>query len=139
MKRINLNEFVITRVSMLLTIYLVTTIPAFGDYEIVRSTIDGGGGMSSSGQYMLTGTIAQHDAAYSKGEPYELLGGFWPGEPTCTVNFEHFARFAQHWLETGTDSPADLYKDTDDIVNEFDLNEFVDYWLCYCPYNWPLK
>ena len=118
---------------------LALSLPAIADYEIRWHTIDGGGGMSSSGQYMLTGTIAQHDAAYSKGEPYELLGGFWPGEPSCFVDFEHFARFAQYWLETGTGLPADLYVDEDNIVNNLDLNEFVVEWLWYCPYNWPLK
>jgi len=43
------------------------------------------------------------------------------------------------WLEKGSEIPADLYKDGGDIVDELDLNEFVDYWLLYCPYNWPLK
>ena len=62
-----------------------------------------------------------------------MLGGFWPGEPLCTVDFYHFARFAEYWLETGTDLPADL------IVNWLDLGVFVDEWLYYCPYDWPLR
>jgi len=33
--------------------------------------------------------------------------------------------------------PADLYKD--EIVNSLDLQMFVENWLYYCPYNWPLK
>ena len=109
----------------------------YGDYDIGWSTIDGGGGKSTGGQYIVTGTIGQHDAAYSESEQYELLGGFWPGEPTCFVDFEHFAKFAQYWLETGTNLPADLYKD--EIVNNLDLQMFVENWLYYCPYNWPLK
>lgn len=36
-----------------------------GSYEIVWSTIDGGGGTSSGGPYVLTGTIGQPDAGYS--------------------------------------------------------------------------
>jgi hypothetical protein len=52
---------------------------AHGEYEIVWSTIDGGGGQSSGGPYVLTGTIGQPDAGYSEGGSYELLGGFWPG------------------------------------------------------------
>jgi len=43
------------------------------------------------------------------------------------------------WLLTGTDLPADLYEDIDNIVNKLDLKVFVDYWLCYCPTGWPLK
>ncbi|MHC4621384.1 MAG: hypothetical protein ACYTEQ_26885, partial [Planctomycetota bacterium] len=48
-----------------------------GPYELSWSTIDGGGGRSSGGRYVLVGTIGQPDAAYSAGGPYELLGGFW--------------------------------------------------------------
>lgn len=110
-----------------------------GPYDLSWSTIDGGGGQSSSGPYVLTGTIGQPDAgAMSRGQ-YELLGGFWPGGPVCFVEFEDFARFAEYWLETGSDMPADLYKDEDDIVNYHDLRLFVDEWLYSCPYNWPLK
>ncbi len=110
-----------------------------GQYILEWSTIDGGGGTSSGGQYTLTGTIAQPDAAYSYGDEYELLGGFWPGGPLCIVNFEDFANFAQYWLDTGTGLPADLYEDENDIVDMLDLKEFVNEWLQYCPYNWPLR
>jgi len=43
------------------------------------------------------------------------------------------------WLVTGSDLPADLYKDEYNIVNWLDLEVFVDQWLCYCPVGWPLK
>ncbi len=132
MKKIFKNAFL-----ALSLICLLTAIPVSGDYEIVRHTIDSGGGTSSGGQYLVNGTIGQPDAAYSYGGDYELLGGFWPGEPLCRVNLEHFARFAELWLETGTDLPADLYKDN--VINLFDLKLFADEWLCYCPYGWPLK
>jgi hypothetical protein len=111
---------------------------AYGNqYEIPWSTIDGGSGVSSGGQYIVKGTIGQPDAAYLAGGQYDLLGGFWPGEPSCFVDFEDFARFAGYWLETGSDLPADLYED--DIVDLLDLKLFVDEWLYYCPYDWPLK
>ena len=109
----------------------------FCDYKIVWSTIDGGGRQSSGGQYVLTGTIGQPDAAYSNGGNYELLGGFWPGGPLCFVEFEDFARFAVDWLQSGIDLPADLYPDN--AVNADDLLEFVNWWLSTCPYNWPLR
>ncbi|MHC4396143.1 MAG: hypothetical protein ACYS1A_10865 [Planctomycetota bacterium] len=108
-----------------------------GPYVLDWSTIDGGGGTSTAGQYLVRGTIGQHDAAYSQDHQYELLGGFWPGEPSCVVDFEHFALFAELWLVTGPDLPADLYEDN--IVDELDLELFVDYWLWYCPYDWLLK
>ncbi len=110
-----------------------------GPYVLEWSTIDGGGGQSSGGPYSLTGTIGQPDAAWSRGGNFELLGGFWPGGPLCFVNFEHFARFAQYWLEPGTGSPADLHEDLNNKVNGLDLSVFVDLWLCYCPTDWPLK
>jgi len=115
------------------------TSSSLGQYEINWYTIDGGGGRSSGGPYELLGTIGQPDAAWSRGGDYELLGGFWPGGPLCFVDFEHFARFAEYWLEKGIGLPADLYEDGDNIVNKLDLGVFVDQWLCYCPTGWPLK
>ena len=111
--------------------------PILAQYEIGWYTINGGGEQSSGGQYVLTGTIGQPDAGYSEGGDYEVLGGFWPGETLCPVDFEHFARFAQYWLETGSNLPADLYEDN--IVDYDDLSLFVDEWLYYCPHNWPLR
>ena len=110
-----------------LTIMIILTVvclPVFGEYSISWYTTDGGGGKSSGGQYVLTGTIGQPDAAYSEGGDYEVLGGFWPGGPLCFVDFEDFARFAQYWLETGSNLPADLYEDN--IVDYNDLRLFVD-------------
>ena len=34
---------------------------------------------------------------------------------------------------------VDLFEDEYNIVNGLDLKVFVDYWLCYCPVDWPLK
>ena len=116
---------------------LTLSLPAMADYEIRWHTIDGGGGVSSGEQYVVMGTVAQHDAAVSEGGNYELLGGFWPGEPSCVVDLQHFARFAEYWLESGTGLPSDLYEDG--TVNLLDLEKFAQEWLCYCPYNWPLK
>jgi hypothetical protein len=130
--------------SKMKTIYLLMTLLFMvsmvnADYSIEWQTIDGGGGTSSGGTYTLTGTIAQHDAAYSQGGQYEVLGGFWPGGPLCAVDFHDFARFAEYWLETGDNLPADLFEDDNNIIDLLDLEKFVDEWLCYCPYDWQLK
>ena len=116
-------------------VFLMFASVCFADYSIDWYTIDSGGGISSGGAYTLAGTIGQPDAAWSSGGSYELLGGFWPGGPLCFVNFEHFARFAQYWLEPGAGLPADLFDDEYDIVDRHDLRVFVEEWLCYCPYN----
>ena len=112
---------------------------ASGQYDLSWYTIDGGGGRSTGGDFALTGTIGQPDAAYSAAGNYELLGGFWPGGPLCFVDFEHFAKFAEYWWLTGTALPADLYEDGSNKVNYLDLRVFVEQWLCYCPTVWPLK
>ena len=127
------------KTTFLLFMVLILVSSVNADYSIPWYTIDAGGGTSSGGSYQLTGTIGQPDAATSAGNNYELLGGFWPGGPICIVDFPDFARFAQYWLETGTDLPADLYKDENNIVDYYDLDVFVYKWLYYCPYNWPLR
>jgi hypothetical protein len=49
-----------------------------GEYDLSWSTIDGGGGNSSGGNYMLSGTIGQPDAGTAmSGDDYRLIGGFW--------------------------------------------------------------
>lgn len=53
--------------------------PAGGDFVLARSTIDGGGGSSTGGGFVLTGTIGQPDAGTQSaaGGDYALAGGFW--------------------------------------------------------------
>lgn len=134
----NKNRKLITLVTWMTIILmsLLITLPApAGDYAIVWSTIDGGGGRSSNGPYVLTGTIGQPDADFSSGGGYELLGGFWPGGPLCFVAFDDFARFAQMWLIDDTD--GDLDGDSD--IDFGDVRKLANNWLLYCPYNWPLK
>ncbi len=137
MEPISVNVFVPKNTITLLVVCLLVTVPALGQYELSWHTIDGGGGQSSGGQYVLTGTIGQPDAGYLGGDNYELLGGFWVGGPLCIVNFIDFANFAEYWLQSGAGLPADLYEDG--TIDYDDLLEFANTWLCICPYNWPLK
>ncbi len=49
-----------------------------GGYDLTWNTIDGGGGMfSTGGPYSLGGTIGQADAGAMSGGAYTLNGGFW--------------------------------------------------------------
>jgi len=67
---------------------------AWGQYSIDSSTIDGGGGgTSTGGVYEVSGTIGQPDAGGSMTNgPYSLEGGFWslyalqmPGAPLLSI------------------------------------------------------
>jgi hypothetical protein len=55
-----------------------------GDYVITKGAIAGGGGTATGGDYVMSGTIGQHDADEPlAGGDYELSGGFWAGvDPT---------------------------------------------------------
>ena len=64
------------------------------NYSIDWFTIDGGGGVSASGDYTLSGTIGQPDATGpTSGGNFSLTGGFWsvlapvppPGAPPLTI------------------------------------------------------
>ena len=78
---------------------LVAALCAFtvgaADYVIDWSTLDGGGGTSTSGVFTVTGTIGQPDASQQAmtGGNYSLVGGFWsllaavqtPGAPLLSI------------------------------------------------------
>jgi len=61
-----------------------------GDFELVKSTIDSGGGVSSGGAFLLTGTIGQPDASQqtAMGGEYSLAGGFWANATINDVIFK---------------------------------------------------
>jgi len=50
-------------------------------YDLTWSSLDGGGGQSSSGGYALNGTVGQSDAGVLIGGEYTLSGGLWSGFP----------------------------------------------------------
>ncbi|MEM6574621.1 MAG: hypothetical protein AAF552_09280 [Pseudomonadota bacterium] len=51
-----------------------------GPFEMRRSVMAGGGGLSTGGEFALEGTIAQPAVGTSFDGPYELSGGFWQGD-----------------------------------------------------------
>ena len=61
-----------------------------GDFDIVKNTIDGGGGVSSGGAFSLTGTIGQPDANEKTvtGGEYLLADGFWANAINTDVIFK---------------------------------------------------
>lgn len=80
-----------------------------GDFEIVSSTIDGGGGSSTGGDFEMSGTIGQPDAgAVMTGGDFELTGGFWAG------------------VSSASGAPGDCDGDGD-----IDLVDFGEFQLCF--------
>jgi hypothetical protein len=61
---------------------------ANGTFDLLRWTVDGGGGVSSGGGYSLTGTAGQAEVGVlMKGDAYQLAGGFWGAgaQPECNL------------------------------------------------------
>ncbi|MDB6058687.1 MAG: hypothetical protein JWO95_2531 [Verrucomicrobiales bacterium] len=64
-------------------------------YSIDWYKIAGGGGTSSNGTYLVSGTIGQADAGSMSGGNYSLTGGFWslislvqtPGAPILNISY----------------------------------------------------
>jgi hypothetical protein len=65
----------------------VTVFSALGQFSISWYKISGGGGGSSNGQYIISGTIGQHDAGGPMtGGSYSVTGGFWALYAVQTIN-----------------------------------------------------
>jgi hypothetical protein len=63
---------------VLMPLIILVGLAAADDFEISRSTIDGGGAMrSTGGDFELAGTIGQPDTGIMSGADFELSGGFW--------------------------------------------------------------
>jgi len=146
MRQFFLNPFAQKLTVILVSIWLLgadSTLAQTGsNYELVWSTIDGGG-RSSGEDFVLIGTIGQLDVGEMAGGDYQLYGGFWPGGSflSCFVDFEHFALFALYWLDTPCDEGNDWCGGADlDYLGDVDLEDIkvlADYWLDTCPLDWP--
>jgi len=75
-------------------LFIVFCFSTSAQYAIDWSTIDGGGGTSTNGQYSVSGSIGQPDAGLTMTNgQYSLTGGFWAlpqavqveGAPTFTI------------------------------------------------------
>jgi hypothetical protein len=62
-------------------------------------------------------------------------------DPGCTVDFHHYANFAEHWRDTGCNAANNWCFGADfsraNGVDGVDLSLFADEWLRACPYDWP--
>jgi hypothetical protein len=75
------HDLTIALILALLIVPAIALAQSDGDYDLTWSTIDGGGGASSGGEYTLRGTIGQADAGTLSAGDLTLVGGFWAGAP----------------------------------------------------------
>jgi len=67
------------------------------EYEINRSTINGGGVMRSvGGDFEMSGTIGQPDAGIMTGGGFQLTGGFWFESPLTDCNEDGIVSLLDH-------------------------------------------
>ncbi len=89
-----IRNFHLTRVTLLAAAAaLASTAFAIDPPEIDWFTIDCGGGTSTQGDFVLMGTIGQHDAGSDSsaltGGGFSLVGGFWTNDDPCgTADFD---------------------------------------------------
>jgi hypothetical protein len=100
--------------SILLCAGAAALAPETTDFNLTWNTIDGGGGVSTAGDYELAGTMGQPDTGVvMTGGAFTFTGGFWAAgaapEPDC---------------------PADL--NGDDVVDVSDLLQLLADWG-WCP------
>ncbi len=89
------NSLLIAGATMILDLSALPAAAQSGsNFQITKSTIDGGGALrSTGGNFTLSGTVGQPDAAVVVGGNFSLQGGFWtgltliqtPGAPLLTI------------------------------------------------------
>ena len=95
MKRNTANAVLISAMAFATTTVLMAGGPP--EYEITRSTIDGGGVMrSTGGDFELSSTIGQPDAGIMSGGEFELVGGFWFELPPTDCNDDGLVSLLDH-------------------------------------------
>jgi len=85
MARLQRQRKVLLLGALALGLFLAAAAPLIWPFDIAWSTVDGGGGTSSGGTYMLSGTLGQPENGTSSGGSYTVSGGFWVWE-TSSVN-----------------------------------------------------
>ncbi|MEM7754158.1 MAG: GC-type dockerin domain-anchored protein [Planctomycetota bacterium] len=128
---------------------------ASAQFDITRSTVDGGGSTVGGGTYTLTGTIGQPATLAIDEGVLDLAGGFWPSSNACgaaditttglatglpdgIVDLSDFSFYLSLWASG--DSRADITV-TGNCVFELedasvDLSDFSCYlasWALGCP------
>jgi hypothetical protein len=122
---------------MLMLFIIAVGVAVADDFEISRSTIDGGGVMlSAGGDFELSGTIGQPDASelVMTGGDFELTGGIWfgcvPGDCDCDgdVDLHNFVEFHVCFLGPDGGLPeADCACFDFDADGDVDVGDFAEF------------
>lgn len=116
-----------------------------GTFEIDWYTVDGGGGTSSGGGFVLEGTIGQPDAGTMSGGTFELTGGFWaaatpqPCEEDLdgdgTIGLADLSQLLTSFGLCSGDPAYDPFADLDGdgCVNLADLSQLLTVFGLPCP------
>ena len=102
------------------------------DFEMTRSTFDGGGVMRSTGdEFELSGSIGQPDAGTMTGGGFELSGGLWFGLAPADCNEDGLVSLFDHatftscllgpsgGIGTGSCPCFDVDRDGDITLNDY--------------------
>jgi hypothetical protein len=95
----------VRRVIVAVTVTATVAAVVGQDYSIDVSRLGGGGGTSTGGVYLVSGTLGQPDAGTMNGGVYKLDGGFWslvsvvptPGAPTLTLTLTETNTVVVSW------------------------------------------
>ncbi len=113
-----------------------------GGFEIPWYTVDAGGGTSSGGGFVLSGTIGQPDPGDLAGGDFALRGGFWqpaaiggPGCSDCPTDVDgngetgafDLANLLGAWGPVPPDSVC-LDADENGFIEAFDLAVLLGAW-----------
>ena len=74
-----MKKTIVLTLLLLLLVVASLTAAQGNSFSIPWWTVDGGGGMSSSGRYTLHAAIGQPDAGTMSGSHFTLLTGYWDG------------------------------------------------------------
>ena len=107
----------------ILMAFAATVLAAAAQYSINWSTVDGGGGPMSGGDYAMRGNIGQPDAANMDGGDFVIHGGFWvpqavqvEGAPWLYIMAEGGTNVVVSW---SPDDPGWLLQETDDLMTNW--------------------
>ncbi len=116
------------------------------DYDMSWHTIDGGGGLMTGGDFVLSGTIGQPDAGVVlTGGSFSLTGGFWhggdPPETRCPedlvdppgVEQQDLNAVLNRWGDPACELGGTAYPCPEDLaspdgVEQQDLNAVLNRW-----------